>query len=211
MADALLTAVPSLPLAADAHAASPEPPAVDCERFGRIVLVLQGGGALGAYQAGVFQALAEARIAPDWVIGTSVGAINAAAHGREPAGAAARAAHRVLKRHTADRSCRMDGATPFVGAALGTAATVVGGLPGFFEPNPAAWLGANWPPGPEAGYYHCAPLLRILGRLVGVDVLNAGGMRLTVGAANVRTGQMRYFDSRHPSRLCSTTARAAAA
>jgi len=56
----------------------------------------------------------------------------------------------------------------------------------------------NWPLGPEAaGHYSCAPLLRTLGRLVDVDALNAGGMRLTVGAANVRTGQMRYFDSRH--------------
>ncbi len=89
------------------------------------------------------------------------------------------------------------GAAPLVAAALGTAATVAGGLPGFFEPNLAAWLGANWPLGPEtAGYYSCAPLLRTLERLVDVDALNAGNMRLTVGAANVRTGAMRYFDSR---------------
>lgn len=51
--------------AADAHDASAQPPALDRERFGRVVLVLQGGGAMGAYQGGVFQALAEAGIAPD--------------------------------------------------------------------------------------------------------------------------------------------------
>ena len=198
MVDLRLPAGAQLPLEADAHGASSEPPTLDRERFGRVVLVLQGGGALGAYQGGVFQALAEAGIAPDWVIGTSIGAINAAL-------IAGNLPERRLERLTEFWSdirqtglAGLMGSTPFVGAALGTAATVASGLPGFFEPNPAAWLGANWPLGPEtAGYYNCAPLLRTLGRLVDVDVLNAGGMRLTVGAANVRTGQMRYFDSRH--------------
>ena len=54
-----------------------KPPSSDPHDFGQIVLVLQGGGALGAYQAGVYQALHEAGIEPDWVIGTSIGAINA--------------------------------------------------------------------------------------------------------------------------------------
>ena len=57
---------------------------------GQIVLVLQGGGALGAYQVGVYQALAEAGIEPDWVIGTSIGAINAALIAGNPPGDAAR-------------------------------------------------------------------------------------------------------------------------
>lgn len=198
MSDALLPAGAPLPLEADAHDASSEPPTLDRERFGRVVLVLQGGGALGAYQGGVFQALAEAGIAPEWVIGTSIGAINAALiAGNLPE----RRLERLTEFWSDIRQAGLAGwlgAAPFVGAALGTAATVAGGLPGFFEPNPAAWLGANWPLGPEAaGYYSCTPLLRTLERLVDVDVLNAGGMRLTVGAANVRTGEMRYFDSRH--------------
>ena len=188
---------PILPLQADAHAASPEPPALDRERFGQVVLVLQGGGALGAYQGGVFQALAEAGIAPDWVIGTSIGAINAAL-------IAGNLPDQRLERMTEFwSSIRQAGlaewasALPFVGPALGKAAIVAGGLPGFFEPNTASF-GANLLVEPEAaGYYSCAPLLRTLERLVDVTVLNTGGMRLTIGAANVHTGQMRYFDSRH--------------
>ena len=188
---------PALPLLADARAASPEPPAIDRERFGQVVLVLQGGGALGAYQGGVFQALAEAGVAPDWVIGTSIGAINAAL-------IAGNAPGQRLQRMTEFWSgIRQAGlaewasALPFVGPALGKAAIVAGGLPGFFEPNPASF-GANLPVEPEAaGYYSCAPLRRTLERLVDVQVLNTGGMRLTVGAANVHTGEMRYFDSRH--------------
>jgi len=197
VADVILSPDALLPLEADAHEASAEPPTLDREHFGQVVLVLQGGGALGAYQGGVFQALAEAGIAPDWVIGTSIGAINAAL-------IAGNLPERRLERLTEFWSdirqtglAGWMGAAPLVVAALGTAATVAGGLPGFFEPNPAAWLGANWPLGPEAaGYYSCAPLLRTLERLVDVDALNAGNMRLTVGAANVRTGAMRYFDSR---------------
>ena len=198
MADVTLPVGVPLPLEADAHDASAEPPTLDRARFGQVVLVLQGGGALGAYQGGVFQALAEAGIVPDWVIGTSIGAINAAL-------IAGNLPERRLERLTEFWSdirqtglAGWMGAAPLIGAALGTAATVAGGLPGFFEPNTAAWLGADWPLGPEAaGYYSCAPLLRTLGRLVDVDALNAGDMRLTVGAANVRTGQIRYFDSQH--------------
>jgi len=196
VADVTLPTDASLPLEADAHEASAEPPTLDRERFGQVVLVLQGGGALGAYQGGVFQALAEAGIAPDWVIGTSIGAINAAL-------IAGNLPERRLERLTEFWSdirqtglAGWMGAAPLVAAALGTAATVAGGVRGFFEPNPAAWLGANWPLGPEAaGYYSCAPLLRTLERLVDVNALNAANMRLTVGAANVRTGAMRYFDS----------------
>ncbi len=149
---------------------------------------------MGAYQGGVFPAHAEAGIAPDWVIGTSIGAINAAL-----------VAGSLPERHAEFWSdirqgglAGWMGAAPFAGTALRVAATVAGGLPGFFEPTSLAWFGMSWPLGPEAaGYCSCAPLLRTLGRLVDVDALNAGGMRLTVGAASVRTGQMRYFGSRH--------------
>src|SRR4051812_38772478 len=57
---------------AKAHGAQQRPP------FERLALVLQGGGALGAYQAGVFQALVEAGLQPDWIAGISIGAINSA-------------------------------------------------------------------------------------------------------------------------------------
>ena len=97
---------------------------------------------------------------PDWVIGTSIGAINAALiAGNLPE----QRLERLTEFWSGIRQTGLAGwmgAVPFAGAALGTAVTVAGGLPGFFEPNPAAWFGANWPLGPEAaGYYSCAPLL----------------------------------------------------
>jgi NTE family protein len=167
------------------------------EELGQVVLVLQGGGALGAYQVGVYQALHEAGIEPDWVIGTSIGAINASL-------IAGNAPEDRLSR-LQEFWCRMqhsawtDGlaALPFWGAAASSLTTVMQGIPAFFRPNPAAFLGLHVPLGPEAaGYYDTAPLRRTLSELVDFDRLNGGGTRLTVGAANVRTSEMRYFDSR---------------
>jgi NTE family protein len=75
--------------------------------------------------------------------------------------------------------------------------TVSNGLEAFFKPNPWAFLGSQVPLGSElAGYYSCDPLEKTLGELLDPALLNAGRPRLTVGAANVQTGQMRYFDSR---------------
>jgi NTE family protein len=164
----------------------------------QIVLVCQGGGALGAYQGGVFQALEEAGITPDWVIGTSIGAINAALiAGNAPGQRLERLVafwHQVRQGSLA----QFFAAAPLT-AGASTAATAITGLPGFFTPNyAAAWLGTNWPLGAErAGFYGCAPLQRTLEKLIDFDRLNNGDMRLTVGAANVRTGQMRYFDTRN--------------
>ena len=179
-------------------AVGPMPPSLcDRDRYGQIVLVCQGGGALGAYQGGVFQALAEAGASPDWVIGTSIGGINAALiAGNAPENRLARLSefwHEVRQSKWAEWVAAM----PFMSPGAVSAATAASGVPGFFEPNPASWLGMHWPIGAErAGFYDCAPLLRTLERLVDLDVLNSGAMRLTLGAANVRTGQMRYFDSR---------------
>src|SRR5438309_10898090 len=107
----------------------------------RIVLVLQGGGALGAYQAGVFQSLHEAGFEPDWVIGTSIGAINASLI------AGNRRADRMLRlqefwrRMTHDGLAGLLGGVPALGPALANWATVTSGLPRFFTPNPFAFLG----------------------------------------------------------------------
>jgi NTE family protein len=127
---------------------------------GQKVLVLQGGGALGAYQGGVFEALMDGGVTPDWVIGTSIGAINAAIiAGNHPQ-------HRLARLQAfwrrVEHSGRLD-----------------------------AGLGAE-----RAGFYSTAPLERTLSELIDFDVLNNGSMRLTVGTANLRTAEMRYFDSR---------------
>jgi NTE family protein len=172
-------------------------PVLDKAALGQVVLVFQGGGALGAYQAGVYQAMAEAGIEPDWVIGTSIGAINAALiAGNAPADRLDRM-REFWTRVTHARSVQFAGLLPGVGALAANAMTVAGGLSAFFRPNPWAFLGMQVPLGSElAGYYSTDPLEKTLCELLDPDLLNAGRPRLTVGAANVQTGQMRYFDSR---------------
>jgi len=164
--------------------------------LGQTVLVLQGGGALGAYQVGVYQALHEAGVEPDWVIGTSIGAINAALI------AGAKPAERIDKLDEFWRRVehgRLFGrALPaWASAAMRNASAVTAGIPAFFRPNPLAFLSPHAPLGPEdAGYYSVAPLRATLAELVDLDALNHGRTRITVGASNVRTSEMRYFDSR---------------
>src|SRR5689334_6035789 len=136
------------------------------ERNGQVVLVLQGGGALGAYQVGVYQALHEAGIEPDWIIGTSIGAINAALLcGNEPA-------HRMERLETFWHEVEQHALVPdpfdLVGfnGWLGTMGTVMRGIPSFFTPNLLSWRGARTPVGVEAAsYYSTAPLRDTLQRL----------------------------------------------
>lgn len=163
------------------------------------VLVLQGGGALGAYQAGVYEALAARRCEPDWIAGISIGAINAAIIAGNPP-------ERRLERLRDfwDRaSSRLLGAPALPGPngrALfndaSAALTALFGVSGFFEPRiPPA---VAFPPGaPEAlSFYRTAPLRETLERLVDFDRINAGETRLSIGAVNVRTGDFAYFDNR---------------
>ena len=161
------------------------------------VLVLQGGGALGAYQAGVFQALQEAEMDLDWVIGTSIGAINAALiTGNTPENRLGRLqAFWTRMRHEHAFS---DWWSAFLGAAGMNFGIMARGLPNFFVPNPLALFGIHQRYGTEqASFYSTEPLRETLGELVDFDYLNAGHTRLTVGAVNARTGDMRYFDTRH--------------
>ena len=162
----------------------------------QVVLVFQGGGALGAYQAGVYQALHEARIEPDWIIGTSIGAINASLiAGNEPADRLDRLEEfwRRMKR----KEFWGLSAWPGVNDTVGYWSTVLGGIPGFFEPNPRAFLGPHFQLGAEqAGFYKTEPLQKTLADLVDFSLITRCKPRLTVGAAHVRTSAMRYFDSR---------------
>jgi NTE family protein len=161
------------------------------------VLVLQGGGALGAYQCGVYEALHEAGIEPDWVIGTSIGAINASLiAGNEP-GNRIDALREFWRRMSHQPSARLQSPWPQLDQTLSFWQTVCSGIPGFFQPNPMAFLGSNVPLGADrAGYYSTAPLRDTLNELVHFSSINHGKPRLTVGAAHVQTSRMRYFDSR---------------
>jgi NTE family protein len=164
---------------------------------GQVVLVLQGGGALGAYQVGVYEALHEAGIEPDWIIGTSIGAINASIiAGNKPQ-------DRLAKLNEFWNRMERPSIWPFAPAWTGVSdtwsywSTLFRGIPGFFEPHLPAFLGAHIPLGVDrAGFYSTASLRQTLGELVDFSIINARVPRLTVGAANVRTSMMHYFDSR---------------
>ncbi|MBR0844709.1 patatin-like phospholipase family protein [Bradyrhizobium liaoningense] len=164
---------------------------------GQVVLVLQGGGALGSYQAGVYQALHEAGIEPDWIIGTSIGAINASLiAGNEPGQRLARL-REFWKRMEQNPVWNLRTAFPGFNEKLAYWSTVTSGIPGFFRPNPLAHAGDSFPLGADnAGFYSTAPLEKTLLELVDFSLVNRCSPRLTVGAAHVRTSQMRYFDSR---------------
>src|SRR5246127_2744946 len=185
-----------------------KPHALTAERhlpFECVTLVLQGGGALGAYQAGVYEALSEAGIHPDWIAGISIGAINAAIIAGNPPKSRADRLREFWTQVTAN------GLWPFLGDAnLGLArgdaarnfrnqvsATVAlaSGASGFFAARPVTpWL----QPGgtiDATSFYDTKDLKRTLERLVDFDRLNAGVPRFSVGAVNVRTGNFVYFDN----------------
>jgi len=163
-----------------------------------VALVLQGGGALGAYQAGVFQALEEAGIDPNWVSGVSIGAINAAIiAGNRPGSQIDRlrdfwetVSNRKIWHFTPEgdffRKLRNQ---------TSSLLTMTTGLPGFFKPrdlNP--WFQFPGSSG-ATSFYDTTELESTLNRLVDWDVLNDRRRRLSVGAVNVRSGNFRYFDS----------------
>jgi NTE family protein len=161
-----------------------------------VVLVLQGGGALGAYQVGVYEALHEAGIEPDWVIGTSIGAINASLiAGNEPADRVPRL--KEFWRRVQHGSLHQALASlPLFGPLAASWFTMASGIQGFFRPNPLAFAGPHMPLGADsAGFYSTALLRDTLHELVDFARIHRCATRLTVGAGNVRTSEMRYFDS----------------
>jgi NTE family protein len=165
---------------------------------GQVVLVFQGGGALGAYQGGVYQALHEAGIEPNWVVGTSIGAINGAIIAGNDV-----AVRLERMREFWNRIERKPiwGHT-FFGQMASTAAaywmSILDGVGGYYAPNRAlAWGGLNAMVGVErAAFYTVDELRKTVTKLVDFERPNASATHLTVGAVNVRTGKMHYFDSR---------------
>jgi NTE family protein len=162
------------------------------------VLVLQGGGALGSYQAGAFQALCRQGFEPEWVAGISIGAVNAAIIAGNPAETRLDRLKEfwemVSKPVPWNPVLKGDhGRSVFNETSAALIATF--GVPGFFTPRiPPAPL---WPPGsPQAqSYYDTAPLKRTLERLVDFDRINDLKCRLSVGAVGVTSGNFRYFDN----------------
>jgi NTE family protein len=168
----------------------------EIKSLGQTVLVLQGGGALGAYQVGVYQALHEAGIEIDWIIGTSIGAINASLIAGSARNRRMEALDEFWNRVVHGRFLG-DTLPDWMGAAVRNMLAVTTGVPSFFAPRSAAFFSQHAPLGSEdAGYYSVEPLARTLTELVDFGMINSGPTRLTVGASNVRTSEMSYFDSR---------------
>lgn len=177
------------------------------------VLVLQGGGALGAYQAGVYQELAARDFVPNWIAGISIGAINSAIIAGNAPSERVKALHAfwdiVSSNLLADPpKLGRDARTAFNEASAGMAAMF--GIPGFFNPRvPPAYM---WPAGsPNAiSHYDTAPLRKTLESLIDFDRLNNGETRVSLGAVNVRTGNFAYFDSEkirlHPEHIMASGA-----
>jgi len=163
----------------------------------RTVLLLQGGGALGSYQAGAFQALHERGYHPDWVAGVSIGAINASLIAGNPPDKAIDKLtafwHRISKSRTPLGQVPAFMPDPLQ-QKIGAAETILFGQPGFFRPrSPLEWM---TPTGPLS-YYDTQFLRTTLEELVDFDRINSKHrhMRLSVGAVQIATGNMVYFDS----------------
>jgi NTE family protein len=188
----------------DAQIQSPMTAATNHLPFEIVALVLQGGGALGAYQAGVYDALSEAGIQPNWIAGMSIGAINAAIIAGNPPNSRVERLREFWTQVTADG--------PWFGAAgmglargdamrqllnqMSAGFAMASGASNLFTPQPILpWF---HPPGTisATSFYDTRVLKSTLERLVDFDRLNAGEVRFSVGAVNVRTGNFVYFDTR---------------
>ena len=176
----------------------------------RVALVLGGGNALGAYHAGLYEALHEAELEPDWIVGTSIGAITGAI---------------IAGNHRADRLQRLkDLWRPAAADASSwwgwlpdswrrTSAvmeTLMAGRPGFFGPlgSTGPWLDADSLAG-SPGLYATGPMAEMLSHAVDFGLLNTGAMRLTVAAVDVETGEEVVLDS-HRQRIEPDHVRASA-
>jgi NTE family protein len=174
-----------------------------------VALVLQGGGALGAYQAGVYEELSSQAYQPNWIAGVSIGAINAALIAGNPP---ERRIDRLsefwhLVSSGMGTTTDMWSTSPWLKAAseishsrsvfnhFSALWSAVLGIPGFYQPRvPPTWLQPKSTPG-ALSIYDTAPLRSTLERLIDFDLINSKKVRLSMGAVNVRTGNSEYFDN----------------
>ncbi len=162
-----------------------------------VALVLQGGGALGAYHIGAYQALAEAGLHPDWVCGISIGAINSAV---------------IAGNKPEDRVARLDAlweaiswpdfrlSADFTALAIlhnmaSNAEALLLGQPNFFMPRPVNPFFISNAPSEEVSFYDTTPMLFSLKRFADFGLINKKITRLSLGATNIETGQLEFFDN----------------
>jgi NTE family protein len=165
-------------------------------RAGRKALVLQGGGALGAYQAGVYEALTHQKEKPQWIAGVSIGAINSALIAGNAPDKRVERLREFWELVSSSPSQRLPSwmAERAVLNQWSASLATLFGIPGFFQPraSPSLLMGGA---APLLSYYDTAPLRQTLERLVDFDRINAREMRFSVGAVNVCNGNSVYFDN----------------
>jgi NTE family protein len=164
----------------------------------KLVLVLQGGGALGAYQAGAYEALAEAGMAPDWIAGISIGAINAAIIAGNPPERRVERLRTLWER--ASLWLRGEPVVPGHAARgafnqMSAAIAAIWGVPGLFAPRVIPPFLQPQGSREALSFYDTLPLANSLAELVDFDRLNNGAVRLSVGAVHIKTGNFAYFDT----------------
>jgi len=172
-----------------------ERPPFDC-----IALLLQGGGALGAYQGGVFEAMSEANICPNWIAGISIGAINSALIAGNPPEKRVERLRAFWETITIPEQMDMsqfiygDMAHGLINQMYASM-SILHGANGFFKPRMwSPWFSPRGTPG-AISFCDTAALKTTLERLVDFDRINHGDMRFSVGAVNIRTGNFAYFDT----------------
>ena len=182
-------------------------------QYPRVALVLQGGGALGAYQAGVFEGLIEANVNPNWVAGISIGALNCAiiagnkpedrvaklkefwetiCHPPSPVANVMTSMIDMMNSTVGMFNERSKDMTETFFGTLAAGQAILAGQKGFFVPSSMA-PGMGNPA--QISYYDTSPLISTLERLCDFDRINDGEMRVSLGATNVRNGNFVYFDN----------------
>jgi NTE family protein len=184
------------------------------EGFDHTILLLQGGGALGAYQAGAYEGLVEAGLAPDWVVGISIGGINAAIIAGNPPEQRVERLHEFWDRVSAHAPlippAWLDPVRPALNQ-LSASTSIMCGVPGFFNPRmppPSFFIPDEGPD--RLSFYDTEPLKSTLEELVDFDMVNRHQVRLSLGTACVTTGRSVYFDN-HETRIGPDHVRASGA
>ncbi|MEM5276239.1 patatin-like phospholipase family protein [Cupriavidus taiwanensis] len=187
------------------------------EAYAVRALVLQGGGALGAYQAGVYQGLADGGICPNWVAGISIGALNAAIIAGNPPQRRVEQLRAFWEHICAQPWLPSLSYTWFADEAaswpepmriwfdgLHAARAMLEGQRGFFQPRSWPALMSRYSDPTHASFYDTKPLKATLERFADFDLINHRPdlMRVSVGAVNVRTGNFAYFDNTR-DKLCA--------
>jgi NTE family protein len=164
------------------------------------ILLLQGGGALGAYQCGVYEGLAEVGVTPNWFVGISIGAVNSAILAGNPPERRLERLRSFWDRASAfstfELPAFLEPLRPLLGK-LNFATVATWGISGFFKPR---FLLPDLAPGGSLealSYYDTGPLKSTLEELVDFDLINSGKVRLALGAVNVRTAESAYFDNQY--------------